>query len=274
MKNKSAPIRFAFPRSSELKRTALSAAVALGLLAGAASSWAQQTPGNSIGIALDIAPQYAGARSYRILPLPDASFTETLGHSSASVFLQGLSAGIAYPITNQASAGLIMTFAPGRDQSDAAVLSGTGNIAASLEVGAFARWHNGPVGASLTFLQDTHAGYGNRLLLETHYLVLDRPADKVTVSMDGVWLDHAAMQTYFGIDGQQAADSTEHLSTYLPGSGWSQTDAKVSWRHALTPHWSIDSAIGLGLLIGNAGDSPVVERRASAFGSAGIAYRF
>ena len=229
---------------------------------------AQSSPGNSVGIDATALPYYEGGKSYRVLPLP------TLSLSNGAIFVQGLTGGLAYPLGTSVVVGLLIGVQPGRNQDDAAVLNGTGNIATSFDIGTFARWHFGPASAGIRFLQSAHSGYGNRVTLSASYALVQKPVDRVSVSADTVWSNGPSQQTWFGIDSEQAASSTAGLSTYHPSAGFSRVDLKVAWDHRLTQRLSLESAFGVGSLVGDAANSPIVERRASVFGSVGAAYHF
>jgi len=231
-------------------------------------TFAQTAPDNSIGINLGIMPRYEGANSYRVLPLPELSFTHD------NFFIHGLDAGVVYQILPGWSAGLLVTAGLGRKESDAAVLSGTGDIAPSLQAGGFVRWQDGPITVDTKFLQSLHSGYGSHITVGATYAIVHTSADRLTIGADAVWSSKDAMQTYFGIDSQQAASSTENLQQYHPSAGFSRTDAMLSWEHRLNPVWSVRSTLGVQSLIGDAADSPVVERTRNAFGSLGLAYHF
>ncbi|REG48837.1 outer membrane scaffolding protein for murein synthesis (MipA/OmpV family) [Paraburkholderia sp. BL6669N2] len=247
----------------------------LGALAVTASAYlpnspalAQSSPGNSVGINVTALPDYEGSKSYRVLPLP------TLSLSKGAIFVQGFIGGIAYPLWPSVAVGLLIGVQPGRNQDDAAVLNGTGDIPTSFDFGAFARWHYGPASAGLRFLQSAHAGYGNRVTLSASYALVQKPVDRVSVSADAVWSNGPSQQTWFGIDSEQAASSTAGLSAYHPSAGFSRVDLRIDWDHRLNQQWSLQSAFGVGSLLGDAANSPIVERRAAVFGSVGAAYHF
>jgi outer membrane scaffolding protein for murein synthesis (MipA/OmpV family) len=111
---------------------------------------------------------------------------------------------------------------------------------------------------------------GNRL--NASYAVVQKPSDMVAVSSDAVWSNGPSEQTYFGIDSAQAA--TSGLPVYSPSRGFSRVDVKVSCDHRLNDKWSVRSAVGVGDLVGDAANSPIVQRRADVFGSVGAAYHF
>ncbi|MGF6939752.1 outer membrane protein [Paraburkholderia sp. UCT70] len=229
---------------------------------------AQSSPDNTVGVDVTALPHYEGGKSYRVLPLPILSL------SKGAIFVQGLTGGVAYPLGPSVAVGPLIGVQLGRNQDDAAVLNGIGDIATSFDFGAFARWHYGPASASLRFLQSAHAGYGNRVTLSASYALVQKAVDRVKVSADTVWSNGPSQQTRFGIDSEQAASSTAGLSPYHPSAGFSRVDLKVDWDHRLNQQWSLQSALGVGSLLGDAANSPIVERRAAVFGSVGAAYHF
>lgn len=238
------------------------------------SSMAQQVPGNSVGLNLGVLPRYQGASTYRVLPLPTLALTSHGLPYNGSFFLQDLNGGVAFPFGRSVTFGLLVGVGLGRKQDDAPILNGLGDIDTSFQYGLFARWHSGPASADIRFLQAARAGYGNHVTLGVSYAVFDTPRDRVTVSADTVWSNGPAEQTYFGVDSEQAANSAAGLPVYHPSAGFSRVDGRLAWEHRLNPHWSLRSSIGVGSLLGDAANSPVVEHRAAVFGSVGASYHF
>ncbi|MFP6556751.1 MipA/OmpV family protein [Paraburkholderia sp. B3] len=236
-------------------------------------AFAQSSPDGSIGLDITALPRYQGATAYRVLPLPVIALSSQTA-SGMRFFAEGLDGGVAWPIGTHLSAGPLIGVGLGRDQDYATILNGTGNIDDSLVYGAFVRWEMGRMAVNLKFLQSAHAGYGNHATLGVSYVALEMPQDKVTVSADTVWSNGPAEQTYFGIDSEQSIDSAAHLPVYSPSAGFSRVDLKVALDHRLDARWSLRAAAGVGTLVGDAAASPIVERRASVFGSLGLAYRF
>ncbi|BEU28446.1 MipA/OmpV family protein [Paraburkholderia sp. 22B1P] len=247
---------------------------ALGFLMVSASAVAQETPRNNVGLNLSVFPRYQGASTYRVLPLPVLALSSHGLPYGGSFFLEDLNGGVAFPFGRSATVGLLVGVGLGRKQDDAPILNGLGDIDTSFQYGLFARWHRGPASADVRFLQSAHMGYGNHVTLGVSYAVFDVPRDRVTVSADTVWSNGPAQQTYFGVDSEQAANSTAGLPVYHPSAGFSRVDGRLAWEHRLNSHWSWRSSIGVGSLLGDAANSPVVEHRAALFGSAGASYHF
>jgi MipA family protein len=250
---------------------AFAAMAALGLHGTRAH--AQLVPDNSIGLDATVIPRYQGGESYRVLPLPVLTYSAPLS-SSAFLFAEGLNAGIAFPLGRYASAGLLIGVLPGREEDDSDRLNGLGDISTTFEYGAFARAQYGPASADVRFLQAAHSGYGNRVKFTVSYALIHSGTDRVRLSADTVWSNGPSQQTYFGVDAGQAVNSAAGLPAYDPSSGFSRADVSLAWDHRIGEHWSLRGKIGYGTLLGDAADSPVVERRGSAFGSVGAAYRF
>jgi outer membrane protein len=242
--------------------------------AGCSPVFAQQSTSNgSVGIDVIALPRYAGSSAYQVLPLPELTFPiQSVPHTT--LFAEGLDGGVAWSLTPNVDLGPLVGADLGRKQDDATVLNGTGDIPASFLYGAFVRWHAGPASADIRFLQSAHVGFGDHVKLDLAYAVVDLPQDRVTISADTVWANGPAQETEFGIDSEQAANSTAHLPEFSPSAGISRIDFKVALDHKLDIHWSVRAAAGVGTLVGDAANSPIVERRANIFGSIGTAYRF
>ncbi|WP_322012022.1 MipA/OmpV family protein [Paraburkholderia sp. J12] len=237
------------------------------------SAYAQSSPEGSFGLDLTVLPRYQGATAYRVLPLPVLALQSHTA-SGVTFFAEGLDGGLAWSLGPHLSVGPLIGLGLGRKQDDATLLNGTGDIDDSFLYGAFVRWQLERLTASVKFLQSAHEGYGNHVTFDVSYLALILPKDRVTVSADTIWANASAEQTYFGIDAEQSAASTAHLPVYSPSAGFSRVDLKIALDHRIDARWSLRAAAGVDTLVGDAADSPVVGRRASVFGSLGLAYRF
>jgi outer membrane scaffolding protein for murein synthesis (MipA/OmpV family) len=247
--------------------------VYLGLLPvlffGTTPANAQQTAGgDAIGLGLAVMPRYDGAKDYHVVPFPNATL------SRGEFFIDGLEAGMRIPLGENWVVGPLIGANLGRKEDDADRLNGLGNIAVNAQLGAFAHWHDGPLGAGLTFRQSAHAGYGNSVSADVSSIVFARGSDHVRVAASTTWRNGPAMQTYFGIDDAQAQSSTAHLPAYHASAGFSEVALQAQWQHQFDRHWALKGSLGVGALLGDAADSPIVERKASPFGTLGVSYQF
>lgn len=77
--------------------------------------------------------------------------------------------------------------------------------------------------------------------------------------------------TYFGVTGSEAAAS--NFSAYDPSGGAYAANVSVEARYMLTPDTSLMGKITYGRLLGDAGDSPIVQEKNQPSISIGVARR-
>ncbi|KVQ50257.1 hypothetical protein WT21_12065 [Burkholderia territorii] len=246
-------------------KTVLNVALLTALMGGVSSACAADA---SLGAQLRFAPKYDGASSYRVLPLP------LLGYDNGTLFVSGLSVGARYRLGSGFSVGLIGEFDFGRDPSDSTHLTGTDDIADTLRLGTFVDWQNDRWSASIKVLQATHSGYGLDVRVDGTYTALLSARNTVRLGVGSTWGNNDYMSTYFGVTPGESARSNFALAPYSPSSGFKSADARITWIHRFTPHWSTVAIVGVSTLLHDAADSPIVEKRTALFGTAGVAYQF
>ena len=89
---------------------------------GTATAHAQESPVTTLGIGVAAAPRYEGSRDYHAVPFPILSATRGI------LFVDGLEGGIAYNLSPNIRAGLVLAAQFGRDESDGDRLKGLGDI--------------------------------------------------------------------------------------------------------------------------------------------------
>lgn len=221
----------------------------------------------SLGVGVISAPRpYVGAEnSTTVIPLLELTYER--------FFVQGIRLG--YRLTEPGPFSLAVIAGPrflGYDESDSPFLEGMAARRESIDVGLSAAWNRrrwgvaGHVRRDVTGHSDgTQAGvdvflrraaWGGRLRLQ--------PALGVE------WLDGSTVDYYYGVRPSEA------LAERPAYRGTSTTNLSLG----LLATYRIDRRIALvtllrGSLLGDgAADSPIVDRKASYFGLAGITYRF
>lgn len=213
-----------------------------------------------------IAPKYEGSDEYEVSPVPfvSASFGDLMRLDP-----RGLSVNV------YKSEGLTVSgrlgYDSGRQQDESDHLRGLGDIDAGAVVGAKVAYAIGSV--------ELYAGL-NRTIGGSDGLEAKFGADAsfryermlFTAGVSGTWSDDAYMQAYFGVTPTQSALSG--LPVYDIGAGLKRVDFSVSATYMLTDHWLIRGQAGLGYLIGDAADSPIVQSKTQPSGILAIGYRF
>ncbi len=85
------------------------------------------------------------------------------------------------------------------------------------------------------------------------------PENSVTLALTGNWGSSKYMQTYYGVSAAQSAASG--FARHDAGSGIYAYSLNSDWTHKLTSRWSLLAAAGVTQLTGEAGDSPIVQRK-------------
>ena len=98
------------------------------------------------------------------------------------------------------------------------------------------------------------------------------PENSVTLALTGSWGSSKYMQTYYGVSAAQSAASG--FARNDAGSGIYAYSLNLDWTHKLTSRWSLLAAAGVTQLTGEAGDSPIVQRKTSPVGSLKVTYSF
>lgn len=200
------------------------------------------------GIAAAV-PSYEGANSTRgvVFPLFDASYGK---------FFAGDLRGIGYQFVKERNLqfGVRLGGAPGRKESAAARLAGTGDLRRSGELGLFLNTRN-----DIGYLK-LKAGGGKRGSHAELGAGLDfRPAlrDILRIGATVGWANAEYMQAYFGIDATQAASSG--LPAYQAAGGLHNYALIASWTHVFDRHWLGSVAVSQRHVAGSARNSPLVQ---------------
>lgn len=227
---------------------------------------------NFIGAAAAVLPEYDGAKDYRFLPVPLINYQS--GHFFISPRAGLPATGLKWDLAQDVSAGLFLGMSLGRDADDADRLKGLGDIDFHGVYGAYMEWHPGRFSLGAAYRQATRGGYGGTLELRSSYRVVQTSRNVVTVGASTQWASHDDMQTWFGVSTSQAARSEAGLKPYSASAGFKSAALFANWRYSLNKDWAVLTTVGVNTLLGDARDSPIVERETSAFGSLGITYSF
>jgi len=238
------------------------------LLGTASPAFAQDI----VGGGLAVIPRYPGSADHRVMPAPFVHFERGPFFISNDEGLPGL--GLKARVAPDLDVGVQVGPSLGRPENRSPRLAGLGDIDASARFGVFARWTPGRWSASLSYNRSSDSDYGGALDLRGSYAVFAQGPHAVRLGASLDWGDSDYMQTWFGITPQQSANSRAGLPAYRVSSGLSAGSAYASWRYRLNARWGVNALLGVQTLLGDAADSPVVERKTSAFGAFGITYAF
>jgi len=232
------------------------------------SDWSFEFGGGALA-----APSYAGAASTKILPLPwvDLRYRDRF-------FLSPIS-GLGVNLVALPGARLGVALLPdlGRTASSSDRLRGWGDIGAGADLKLFGQLHLvGPV--ALLAAVRRQLGGGNGTVVDaglTGTLPLLR---RLIVSATGTvsWANARYTQSYFGVDADQSAAAFLNGSavpTFAAGAGLRDASLALNAIFRVDRHWSVQSVVRTEVLLGDAGRSPLTERRFQLTFGGFIAYR-
>ena len=96
--------------------------------------------------------------------------------------------------------------------------------------------------------------------------------NSVTLALTGSWGTSMYMQTYYGVSASQSAASG--FTQYNAGSGVYAWSTNLNWTYKINQDWSVITEAGFTQLTGDAGNSPLVQRKTSPTGSLKVTYSF
>ncbi|HEX4739306.1 MAG TPA: MipA/OmpV family protein [Allosphingosinicella sp.] len=227
----------------------------------------------TLGVSVHASPQYPGARTLIIAPIPSID----LRHVGDPIRFQAPDQSTSLGVLGHRSGfdfGPAGTIRLKRDEDD--VGAPVGDVGFTVEAGAFVRtW----VGPHLRLRAEGRKGIGGH-----HGLVGDLSADFVLRDDDRTifsigprlhFADEAFENAYFGIS--PAASARTGIPVYRPGGGLYGAGAVAGVFHQLSPAWGVNAYAGYNRLVGGAADSPIVRRfgsRDQLSAGLGLTYTF
>jgi outer membrane protein len=287
---------------NQLPRLVLSIACS----AACVPSWAQTPAQNPmpdgsrdmyIGLGAQSAPRYDGADNRKVSALPVLQVQWSNG-----VFISGMSAGMHLSDSPTLEFGPLLAVLPGRDdggkdnglgsvidttsfvlvnpsQRQALLrgqhLGGMEKIATRVQAGAFANYYLTPAwrltGSALAGSGRDHDGVRVQLGVQRLAAAITEQ-HRVSLAAGLTLVNRKDNETWFGVTPAEAARS--RFPYYQPGGGLQDVHVGARWTWAWTPSWMLTTNLQAKRLLGNAANSPLVERSTNLTVSTAIAYRF
>ncbi|MDW9377926.1 MipA/OmpV family protein [Sinorhizobium meliloti] len=160
----------------------------------------------------------------------------------------------------------------GRDEDDADRLDGLGDIDFAATVGAKVSydWNGLELYAAVDQTID-----GSESLIGTFGAEYQAPVTERLVlgaSIEAVVANDKHMEAYFGVNAAQSARSG--LPQYEAKAGLKRVNVAASATYLLDENWLIRGEAGVGVLTGDAADSPIVEEELQPSASLFVGYKF
>ncbi|MCL7644227.1 MipA/OmpV family protein [Enterobacter hormaechei] len=273
-------LRNSFPRSriGRSMKSILPGAV-LALLATTALA-ADQRQGNvlTLGGGVDVAPRYSGSDKSRV------SAAQVVDYAMANGFFVSTTRGIGYGNSfGNLDYNAALSYRAGRkdrDVSSDSIASGSDDLRGMGDIKGSAIVVPGlgyRVTDWLTVQLQAEVPVSERDNGEAVHFgiaspIYTSPKNALTLALTGSWGSSKYVQTYYGVNAAQSAASG--FARHDAGSGLYAYSLNLDWTHKLTSRWSLLAAAGVTQLTGEAGDSPIVQRKTSPVGSLKVTYSF
>jgi outer membrane protein len=230
--------------------------------------------GVKVGGVLVVMPKYEGSDEYEVLGFPYAFPTFSGGPGWFSrIDARGLD-DVRFNLIERDGfvAGPLGGYTFGREEDDGDLLEGLGNIDGGVVVGGFVGYRLGSVLFDVSYHQffDDSEGYQIRFGAEMERQVSQGVT--LTGRIGATYADENYTQTYFGVSDDQASNS--NLGAFDADAGFKDVHVQVGIKADLDDRWSARASVRYSHLLGDAGDSPVVESEDQFIGLVGLSYKF
>lgn len=220
----------------------------------------------TLGVGAAVAPRFQGSDEFQVQPLP-------LVDVKYGRFFARLGDGVGVNVieTPTIAAGVALDWMWGYDGDD--VPDGIDGVDGALGVRVFLSVRYEGAVATLAATQavtDTDRGLVVNASLAYPLSVTERLT--ITPSLGTSWANETYMDGYFGVDASEAAASG--LGQYKPASGFKDVSFLASARYRITDSIAVVGSVGVTHLLGEAADSPIVERKTQPIGLLGLTYTF
>jgi outer membrane scaffolding protein for murein synthesis (MipA/OmpV family) len=212
-------------------------------------------------------PEYEGSDDFKVSPIPLIIFTygEWLEIDPTGVTITALRHE-GFSLAGKVG------YETGRDQDDHDRLNGLGDIDFAATVGAKAayKWNGVEFYAAVDQTID-----GSESLIGTFGVEYSAPVTErliLGIGAEAVVANDKHMQAYFGVNAAQAAASG--LSEYEAEAGLKRVNVSASATYGLSENWFVRGEAALGILTGDAADSPIVEEKLQPSASIFVGYKF
>lgn len=247
---------------------------ASGIVAGPAFDNARFEPSSSepawsliVGAGVMYGPEYEGSGEFKASPLPAVIFTygdwltiDPRGISVTALEHDGfsLTGKIGYEL--------------GRDEDDGDRLKGLGDIDFAATAGARAvyRWEAFEFYAEVDQTIGGSESLVGKFGAEYTAPITDRFFASAGIS--GTVANGKHMQSYFGVTAAQSGASG--LREFKAEAALKRVDFSASATYMVTENWLVRGDAGLGVLLGDAADGPIVEKKLQPSFMAVLGYRF
>jgi len=233
-----------------------------------------------VGVATS--PDYVGSDTNRAKPLLGAS----ISYTSQDYGVAGLGLkGLYWTFLNHDDyhVGVALSGDPGRiDHRDSGVfgsrpgsnrLAGMGSVDSTAVLSAYGDVKLGPVSLGLRANHAMSSYKGSSVAFSVSSAPYQlQPGTTLVGSASVDWIDDKAAQAYFGVTSAQAARSA--FAAYTPKAGIAQSSLGLVVNQELTRDWKLMGEVRATELQGDAGRSPLVQRKTQPSAGLAVLYSF
>lgn len=219
-----------------------------------------------LGGGVMVAPEYEGSDKFTAMPVPLLSF-----NFGESIVVNPMGLEFTVFSRNNLSFRLNAQYDWGRDEDDSRYLKGLGDIDGGVLLGGTVGYDIGPVELYGT-LERTFGGADGLQAIAGAVVTYPRGPLLLSAGASATWSDSDYMSAYFGITDRQSERSG--LARHDAGSGFKRVDAEVFATYLISENWALRAQAGVGYLVGDAADSPIVQDKMQPSAMLMLGYRF
>ena len=222
--------------------------------------------GGFVGLGVGFVPDYEGSDDYEAVPAPFGSYVwgsgryVNLGGTQGSERAARLSLNIISRDSSDVfEFGPLLQYRLKRDNDvDDNKVSRMKEADAATEAGLFAGIKAGPWSTELAFASDISDNHsGTVIYLKGAYRTDISDKLQIQYGVGTAWASDDYMETYFGVDSNDAARSG--LPRYSASSGFKDVGLNLTGNYQLNQKWGLVGVVGYTRMLNDAEDSPVVD---------------
>lgn len=220
-----------------------------------------------IGAGAILKSKYEGSDEFEVSPFPfvSAEFFDRITIDPTGVELKAIEKDAFRFDVN-------VGYDSGRDEDDADMLRGMGDIDFGVTVGGKATY---TLGSANVFVSIDKTIGGSEGLLATAGAAISQPLSEHLIlgaEASATFADDNYMEAYFGVSSSQSTRSGH--GQYKAGAGIKSVDLSASAIYLINENWVVKGEQGVSFLVGDAADSPIVEEKVQAKTMLMLGYRF